>query len=357
MSKIGVVTVYGESNFGNKLQNYGVIKVFQEYGYEVETLRVYQSALIEEPVETAKELAKWCVSLLPLKTKYKNIKKRERKFKEFSKKYLCVSEKKYTRDANVINYDDYVLLSVGSDQVWNDHDFNLDDVKYYTLSHAKNSVKMAFSASIGKNSFSEKYEQLFKDNLNEFAFISCREISGAEYLKGLVDKEVSVWLDPVFFIDKKEWLKIATKPNWLKQNDTYSLIYCLGGARDYREKYIGQNTKTINLLNMNEEYYATSPEEFVYLVNNANLIVTDSFHACAFAIMFGKDFIVLRRLDESNDNAMMSRIESLFEYFGINKTYGDIITKKDYVNFDTIRVRSIEQFKLQLNTVIRNLKE
>ncbi len=118
-----------------------------------------------------------------------------------------------------------------------------------------------------------------------------------------------------------------------------------------------ENTRIQTLLDMNEEYYATSPEEFVYLVNNANLIVTDSFHACAFAIMFGKDFIVLRRLDESNDNAMMSRIESLFEYFGINKTYGDIITKKDYVNFDTIRVRSIEQFKLQLNTVIRNLKE
>ena len=38
MKKVGIVTLCGNSNFGNKLQNYALKKVIEEYGYDVDTI-------------------------------------------------------------------------------------------------------------------------------------------------------------------------------------------------------------------------------------------------------------------------------------------------------------------------------
>ena len=36
--KIGIITLYGEVNYGNRLQNYAVCRFFQNQGHFVQTL-------------------------------------------------------------------------------------------------------------------------------------------------------------------------------------------------------------------------------------------------------------------------------------------------------------------------------
>ena len=54
--------------------------------------------------------------------------------------------------------------------------------------------------------------------------------------------------------------------------------------------------------------------EFVYSIKKAKFIVTDSFHAVAFAIIYHKPFIVFSRLNNEGKNAGLdSRIDGLLE--------------------------------------------
>ena len=38
MNKVGIVSLYGNNNYGNKLQNYAVQETIKKYGYEVENI-------------------------------------------------------------------------------------------------------------------------------------------------------------------------------------------------------------------------------------------------------------------------------------------------------------------------------
>ena len=77
-----------------------------------------------------------------------------------------------------------------------------------------------------------------------------------------------------------------------------------------------ENLKIKLLDKTNKKIYISGPSEFIYLVSNAENVCTDSFHACVFAILFGKPVYVFKRKDKEED--MFSRIETLFRLFGIN---------------------------------------
>ena len=60
--------------------------------------------------------------------------------------------------------------------------------------------------------------------------------------------------------------------------------------------------------------YAASPHEFLSLIKNADIVFSDSFHACVFATIFNKKFYVFKR---KNGERMIGRIETLLKNFGL----------------------------------------
>ena len=41
----------------------------------------------------------------------------------------------------------------------------------------------------------------------------------------------------------------------------------------------------------NFNIYSTGPQEFLWLIKNAELVITDSYHLCVFSIIFEKKLI------------------------------------------------------------------
>ena len=61
-----------------------------------------------------------------------------------------------------------------------------------------------------------------------------------------------------------------------------------------------------------------SPQRFIWLVENASYIITDSFHGCVFSILFAKQFCVFRRFTRSDESDLNLRLDGLLNKLGIN---------------------------------------
>ena len=60
------------------------------------------------------------------------------------------------------------------------------------------------------------------------------------------------------------------------------------------------------------------PTNFLWYILNAEYVLTDSFHACVFSIIFNKNFIAFSRLEKDGSNARMdSRVENLLKTFSL----------------------------------------
>ena len=84
--------------------------------------------------------------------------------------------------------------------------------------------------------------------------------------------------------------------------------------------------------------YTIGPAEFLYMIQNAVYILTDSFHALAFSIKFNKEFYVFDRKQDGVSN-MFSRIETITKRFGMENRIQDrhrIIEQTLISNWDKI---------------------
>ena len=297
MKKIGIFTLNGNNNYGNKLQNYALKKVIESQGFKVYTLW---------PETFKKRIKRYLLYIFY----FVSCKKRRLNFIKFNKRLNL----KYLLNKSKFNKYDYVV--VGSDQVWNT-DFSSFTIDYL-LPFCNEQKRIAYAASFGISYINKKYSINFEHELKKFRYISVRENDALNIIKKIdSDLTVEVVLDPTMLLDTEEWKKIMKKP---KQNvpEKYILCYHLGelplNCKYAIEKYsLENNFEIMNILDKKNPFYDCGPSEFLYLVKNASLIVTDSFHSCVFSFLFNKPFLVFERSDENKN--MNSRIDTLLEKF------------------------------------------
>lgn len=323
--KIGIVTIIGNNNYGNRLQNYALQEVLKKQGYDVETV-------LNEPVFNFKH--KYWLR----KIKYFNVKKldtydtnveRAEAFARFNKR-IKFSNKLYTIKSKF----DYDCLVVGSDQIWNPWFDRLSD---FDLLNIKDSVtKIAYSASFGVDCLpvsvnTEKVTSCLKN----FKAISVRENEGKEIINKLLpDKEIQVLIDPTMMLDSKEWDFVLEKPKQFKQG-RFILNYFLGNLSNDKKEEIQKiaskyKCTVINILDKNDPYFSCGPSEFLYLEKHAFLICTDSFHSSVFAILYNRPFVIFDR-DEYGVVNMNSRLNTLLSKLKIeDRRYnGEYITEEN----------------------------
>ena len=313
-TKVGIITVYGEFNYGNKLQNYAVLQIYKELNCSPWTIRTFQDALRLKAIDKIKRIIITVLSYLPVDTKYKRIRNREKNFITFSKAHLNTTKKMWTSKVDFSLINSFDVLSVGSDQVWNDHDFSIYDVNYFSLNGFACKKKIALAGSIGKESFRDEYVNDFKKGLSDFNLITCREKGGVDYLTNLLNRDITLCCDPTLFLSKEEWMRLASKPKWLKA-PMYVLYYFLGSTNEYD---FHSDLEVIDLLDRNSCAFTSGPAEFIYLIANAKCIYTDSFHACVFSFLFHRPFLVFDR-EQTNLAPMNSRIDTFLNKFQIQE--------------------------------------
>lgn len=340
-NKVGIITIYDEDNYGNRLQNYAVQIILEKLGFQVETIRNINVIDGIDYLEEAKKV-------LP---------DRRKRFLEFNENYINVSEEIIYHDNVPDNFhENYDYFVIGSDQIWN-HNFPDRFSNFAFAEFAPNEKKIALSASFGVNEIDVDKIELY-EKIHDIKNISVRENAGKDILeKQFKRDDIVVLIDPTMALDQKDWEKVINKPKNMI-NKKYIMKYFLGPVSEERNKEILRFAKEndyeiIDLLDKKEKFYETGPSEFLYLIKNSEIVLTDSFHSCVFSILFNKPFLYFYR--EGNLKNINSRLETLFDKFDIRDRIYDGKINNNTLNYEYKDIdKKINLEKEKLNNFLKN---
>ena len=281
---------------------------------------------------------------------------RNKKYKEFINKTLNLTPKMKENKIKKLKFDNRILIT-GSDQVWNTNlTGGFDNI--YFLNFGSNVKKISYAASIGTMDVNTSYKKEIKDALNSFDYISVREETGKKALQEIIRKNIDVVLDPTLLLSENDWKKYI--PNIDSKNNEYILVYTANDTVVRIANYLAkkENLKIVNLDRVNKygklevNKYGSTPFEFLELVKNAKYVITISFHATVFSIIFNKNFWV------NPDLKVSSRIVDLLKKIKLEdrivKDYNNFLEKNEnkeinyeYVNkiITTERSNSLKKLK------------
>lgn len=342
-----IISLYGNSNFGNKLQNYAVQEVLKAEG--VDTINIINVPCLNnrnvDYLNVLKFNLKGFIRLVSSGDKLtscvdpKDPAERKRNFMEFNKR--IDNSKHFFSFSRLREFDKYDYYFVGSDQIWNPIYGGLSDLDLLTFTQKK---KIAISASFGIEEIPDIYKQRIEQYLAEFDAVSVREEAAKRIIETITQRDdVEVLIDPTMMLGKEGWDRIVKKPKRL-MDDKYIVCYFLGTETQEYKNTIHRlakenNCAIVDLSNLESEFYCCGPSEFVYLIKNAECVCTDSFHASVFSIIYNNPFVVFNR--NGKHNGMGSRFKTLLSTFHLEDAQfsgnaQDIVLKRDFTTANQI---------------------
>ena len=228
---------------------------------------------------------------------------------------------------------------MGSDQVWNPYwQGSLDE---FFLTFVPKSKRVAYAPSIGVSEIPNEQKSRFKEILNGFSRLSCRENQGCKLVEELTGKECEHVCDPVFLLSPEQW---QSKVSPLSEK--YILTYFLGGqsleAHKEIERYAKKHDCKIIDLWDEKDYKScyAGIEEFLNYIANAKMFFTDSFHGCAFAILMETQFVICDRKVIDVKQKMNSRLDSLMTILDIQgRKLNDFVISPTEIDYKKVHNR------------------
>lgn len=358
--KIGIITFHRPCNYGAALQATALYQTIKNSNKDCEIIDYENEALKNtytlEKVTNLKSLVKAILFNRKNKIKYN-------KFRNFIDKNCGLSKKQYNKNNIIEANTEYDKFITGSDQVWNlsltrgDYNYLLEFVK-------DDNKKFSYASSFGHAEIPNEYKEKCKDLFERYSKITVREKKGKEIVEQLTNKTAKVVLDPTLLLNKKQWEKLEEEYKH-KLPKKYILAYFVSPTKQSYE-FVKKLSKKLNmkivLINYGNKIKfgmknitKAGPEEFLWLIRNANYVVTNSFHGIAFSINYNKEFIYQLSDKAQNGN---SRIENLIDICNLSNRNDK---KVDINNIETInwaevnkkieeeRKKSIESLMEMLN--------
>lgn len=333
MKKILLVTLQGNFNFGNRLQNYALQTVLERMGASVDSLTTSNETWRLTKIRIRNLLNYFQAYFFKHDWSSYSSLRRTIKCIKFSKKYIPGLRYVPINRIQQTDWTIYDCVVAGSDQIWHNWHTRENELSYYYLDFIPNNKKIAYAPSFGFEQFPEKDLQIHQKGLSSFRFLSCRETKGCELIFNLTGKKAEKVLDPTLLLSANDWEKLERRPSRINQ-DSYIFVYFIGDIIEEYDTEISRIRKNRNLevININDKSnpsrYGISPQEFIWLIHNADTICTDSFHASVFSILFKKRLRVFYRTD-SNGN-MFGRLDDLLRPLGLMKNiYGSSTSNDD----------------------------
>lgn len=370
--KIGLFTLDAQIyNYGGLLQEYALYKTLQNIGYDAEIINYNISSELNTfsfkrsiKFLSINKIVRKFVKKFSLKSNFasKAINKESKElFDKFRNDFLQISCRYSNIDLNIVN-DAYDAFVCGSDQIWNPS-YN---VPSFFLTFVQNKNKVIYAASIGVSSLSSIEKERYAVLLSDLKHISVREEEAKKILSPLTSEQIQVVLDPTMLLNRKDWMRL------IKKNTSYqkSYIFCyfLGLDKEKMEaahSYANRNQlelvvvpqDTHNLTEERKNIKAVGPIEFLNMIYHANFVLTDSFHASVFSIIYGKKFRVFSRNVGSKN--MDGRIHTLLKLIGreeflikpneLKETYTDDDSNYDYSQITLQQNESLKWLEKALN--------
>ena len=309
--RIKTITCHNVYNFGASLQAYALAAYLQREGHEVEIidyqplyLRHYRLAGVPNPRfdrpfwRQAYQIAKFPGRLFDRITS-----RRKKAFDHFTAEYLPLTSDFYADfDALRSAPPETDLYIAGSDQIWNPVFPNGKDPAFFLNFALEGARKISYAASFAVEALEKSDVNRMRPWLERLDAISVRESSAVRLLAEMGLAGIQV-VDPVFLLPREDWAAMAVHPDL----EGYVLVYDFDSNPQVREiaQHIScQTGKKIVSLFPSDWADATwaevGPLEFLGAVLNADIVLSNSFHATAFSLIFQKDFYVINRTEHIN---------------------------------------------------------
>lgn len=316
---IGLMTTWFARNYGAIFTAYALYAKLEELGYTV--------LMLHKPLEL------WDRDYFSTEKNTIAI--------DFGKKHYNVSKEYsiYEGDRHLALLNNHCdIFMTGSDQLWNPKIYAKRF--YYFMDFVDDKrKKIAYATSIGASKFEGEESEKPKISylLSRFDDISVREQEAVEVCVKEYDVEATQVIDPVFLLDKSYYEEMVNRVEVSKgEKKEYIFAYILDGNLE-KKKIIDKIVEKYNLpivcsydiewpqisrdiLNYPDAQIST-PEEWLWYIKNAKLILTDSFHGACFSIIFNKEFLCF-----GNKLRGINRFKELFSMLGIQKR---LITQDD----------------------------
>ena len=333
--KVGLVAV-SNNNYGSQLQTFAMHFVLNKIGVDNEVIkykqdRTRQLKRLFNPSFLSikgKAIARDAICKIRYPKISSGFKERNAEFERFKTKNIIYSPTITSRERledYIKKYDGVVL---GSDQVW--HPANLE-MDYFTLSFVPSDIpKIAYAPSFGVSDIPTGQLESTKSFLRRIDAISVRESKGAEIVNSLIKRDVPVVCDPTALLSSTDWDCIR-RPNRYS-TEKYIFCYFLGNNPKHREfaERVKALTgfKIIALQHMDEFVkgdlsfgdivpFDEGPDDFVSLIADASIVLTDSFHGTMFSIYYHKNFFTFSRFSGAALAGTNSRIVSILNQLDI----------------------------------------
>lgn len=375
--KIGIITLPLHNNYGGILQAYALQKVLQKLGHDV--VVIDKSRYIKLPILSLNRYIVYFKRFVHKILFDKNLSVRWDKeanapIKTISKytdpflyKYISRYEVNYSYSN--LQQKDFNAFVVGSDQVWRPKYFGQNIIPCAYLSFAKewNVKRISYAASFGIEEWEYTEEQTTecKELIKSFNAVSVRESSAVILCNQYLGIDALHVLDPTMLLEATDYIKLF-KDAKTPQSPGSLMCYVLDQNED-KQKVISivEQALKITAFSVNSKYedpcapleerIQPPVETWLRGFYDAEFVVTDSFHACIFSILFEKSFIVY-----GNKKRGMARFHSLLSIFGLENR---LITSSEEIqevldkpiDWNVVDTRKKEWQEKSLNFLKNNL--
>lgn len=327
--RIGIVTLPLHTNYGGLLQSYALQTALRRMGHEVKHLQM--------PAEIPNLHPNWKMPMVYCKRAARRFFYGERNIPifmhphkwirintdAFIASHICpryLNEEEWTEELS----NEYDAIVFGSDQIWRPiYAYPIE--KYFGSFLGNSKIKrISYAASFGTedNEYSKEQLSLCRNLLSKFNAVSVRENSAVTICKERFGVEAKHVLDPTMLLAHEDYECIFKQANTPKTEGTLA-VYVLDDNQqidDFIKKQSLQqgltpfriNSKVENHKAKLSERQQPPVERWLRAFHDAKFVITDSFHACVFSILFHKPFICI-----GNKNRGMSRFHSLLSDFSL----------------------------------------
>lgn len=185
----------------------------------------------------------------------------------------------------------------------------------------KNIVSFASSFGTATGNYDAGEYPLLAKRLNRFTSLSVRETEGVEFCRKIGVYHAVQMPDPIFSQKKEFYVRISEQDFYKKIDGEYAAVYVL----DMNPECISLAVKIAEELNLKPCFIVANKDKkelgrikgydyvsegadgvfaWLYYLNHAGYVITNSFHGLCFSLIFGKDFTVVERARVSDVRVM-----------------------------------------------------
>lgn len=292
---VGILTFYLTDNCGSTVMTYALRKIIQNITGD--TVDVIPYSIVNEITNGFGEKE--------LRDKYD---KRIAEFNIFLQKYIGVTKENIPK-LTVDNYPKYDAYLIGSDVVWDTVHTNNDSTYFLDFLENDNEVrKISYSPSVGQSDLTKLNRNIFEKWIDRFDYLGVREKNLEHYVQQFTNKKVRTVLDPSLLLQADDYRKIQAD---IEDKD-YILLYLVFENNEMIQSVVDFTNRLARYYNCKvkhfiynipeyvygsrgESFSFCSPTEFLALIDNARMVITNSFHGVAYSIVYRKPFYTWRR--------------------------------------------------------------